>query len=110
MGEVKVNIGKMVSKMQFFEPDSNKSTTGEDIVDYKFSTVFLAEVIELGGNSERLDDALSGKVYLKFNAIFFDVTTDWKVNFNGKMYDLDRITLTGRSLYAVYECSKNNLE
>lgn len=110
MGEVKVNIGKMVNKMQLFKPESIKTTTGEDIVDYKPSTVFLAEVTELGGNSERLDDALSGKVYLKFNAIFFDVTTDWRVEFNEKIYDIDRMVLTGRGLYAVYECSKNNLE
>lgn len=110
MGEVKLNIGKMVSKMQLFKPESTESATGEDIVNYIPSTVFLSEIVEFGGNSERLDDALSGKVWLKFNSSNFDITTEWKVEYDGRMFDVVKISQFGRGLYAVYECSKSNLE
>lgn len=106
----KVNIGKMVNKMQLLKPDVIKSDTGEAIVEYKPYALFLSEILESKDNSERIDDALSGRSYLKFNAPNYTVTTDWKVEYNGVQYDIDKITLIGRGLYVVYECSKMNLE
>lgn len=110
MGEVKANIGKMVHKMQFFEPESTKSSTGEVIVEYKPSTVFLSDVLDCSNNSERLDNSLSGKHYLKFAARYYCITTDWKVEYNGVRYDISNINLLERGLCAVYECSKIKLE
>jgi hypothetical protein len=110
MGQEKVNIGKMVSKMQLLKPEIIKSTTGEAIVEYKPDALFLSEILESRDNSERIDDALSGRLYLKFNTFYHDITTDWKVEYNGIRYDVDKITLIGRGLYAMYECSKMNLE
>lgn len=110
MEEMKVNIGRMVNKMQLFKPECVKSGTGESIVKYVPSHVFLSEIIELKNSSDRIDDVLSGKYYLKFNANLFDITTDWRVEHNGLQYDIDKITILNRGLYAAYECSKSNLE
>ncbi|WP_195372972.1 MULTISPECIES: hypothetical protein [Parabacteroides] len=110
MGQEKVNIGKMVNKMQLLKPEVVKSATGEAIVEYKPDALFLSEMIESKDNSERIDDAFSGRNYLKFNAPYYAVTTDWKVEYNSVQYDIDKITLIGRGLYAMYECSKMNLE
>ena len=110
MGEMKINIGKMVDKMQLFKPESVKSATGEEIVNYVPSGFFLSEILELNNISERIDDALSGRIYLKFNARSFDITTDWKVEYNGIRYDIDKVNRFDRGLNAMYECSKMNME
>lgn len=72
-------------------------------------TTALCDVSDDAVNSERIDNALCGKSYLKFTTWKSVVTIEWRVFFNGDLYDVDKITLLNRGLYAVYECSKYNL-
>lgn len=110
MEREKVNIGKMVNMMQLLKPNIVKSATGETLVEYKPESIFLSEILECRNNSERIDDVLSGRNFIKFNAPYFDITTDWKVKYNDIQYDIDKINLIGRGLFATYECSKANME
>lgn len=111
MGESKINIGKFVDCLQFMQPIRNKSTTGEITTELIPGNKILCELSDDTENSERVDDALSGKLSLKFTSWKYEgVSTEWKVNYKGVIYDIDKITNVQRGLYAIYECSKEKVE
>ncbi|RHJ76225.1 hypothetical protein [Parabacteroides sp. AM08-6] len=109
MGEVKVNIGKMHYKMQLFKPHKNKCPSGEVVQEYNPDAVFLAEIVSCVNSGERIDESVPGRHYLNFNASFFDITTEWKVEYNSIRYDINKIEPVGVGLYAYYECSSVKL-
>lgn len=109
MGEVKLNIGKMVSKMQLFKPYKNKCPSGEVVQEYSPDKIFLAEIVSDVNSGERIDESVPGKFYLKFNASYFDVTTEWKIEYKSIKYNIDKIEPVGFGLYAYYECSSIKL-
>lgn len=109
MGPGKINIGRFVNKMQWLQPVPAKTETGDTITEYRPCPPFLSEITEEGEASERIDDALSTKTILKFTAWRYDITTEWKLLYNGKEYDVDKIIRERHEMYAKYECSKIEL-
>lgn len=101
--ENKVNMGKFVNPMQLFEPFYSKTDTGETKKDWKAGCKFLSDIVDESSNSERVDEMETGRDGLTFTAWRYDITTDWKVMYNGILYNVDRITRIG-NLYAKYEC------
>ena len=109
MGEVKVNIGKMVRRMQLYEPHKTKSPSGEVVKEYVPNKVFVAEIVDESNSGILTDNSLPGKYSLKFNASFFNITTEWKVECNSVMYDIEKISPIGCGVFAEYECSSIKL-
>lgn len=108
--EEKINIGKFADCMRLLSPTEIKSPTGAVTFAYKPVCAFLCCITQQNDTSERIDDANAGRENLTFVAWRYEITTAWKIEYNGHAYDIDKITPKQRGLYAIYECSKNKLE
>lgn len=109
MEKEKLNIGKMVSQMQLFEPFKTKSSSGEVLKEYIPDKVFVAEIINDSNSGLLTDNSFPGKYNLKFNAPFFNITTEWKIEYRAVRYDIEKISPIGRGDFATYECASIKL-
>ncbi|WP_303141204.1 hypothetical protein [uncultured Parabacteroides sp.] len=109
MGQDKVNIGKMVERMQLHEPHKTKSLTGEVAKEYVPNQEFVAEIVGESNSGLLTDSSLPGKYYLKFNAPFFSITTEWKIEYKSVLYNIEKISPIGRGEFAEYECTSIKL-
>lgn len=109
MEEMKVNIGRMVERMQLYQPHETKTSSGEVVKEYILYMEFVAEVITDSNSGLLTDNSLPGKYSLKFNAPVFNISTEWKIEYRSVRYDIEKISKIGRGVFAEYECSSIKL-
>jgi hypothetical protein len=99
----------MIHEVGLLEPVATTSATGARQITYERRETCLAEVTENSSESARVDDNLSARAVLKFNAATVGgLTTEWKAEFMGRIYDIDSVTILGKTgIYSRYECYKN---
>lgn len=98
----KINIGRFINLMQWFEPVCNKSPTGFVDKTWKPSGQFFADIISDEIVEEKTEHENSHRQKLTMIAWRNDITTDWKVEYKGLSYCVKSIKILEHGRYAEY--------
>lgn len=98
----KINIGRLINSMQWLEPVFNRSPTGFVNKSWKPSGMFFSDIVSDEMIKEETEHEQVKQQKIMFVAWRYDITTDWKIKYNGMEYEMKNIRVLEHGLYAEY--------
>lgn len=99
MAERNYSIGNFTEEVKFLRPDINITETGSRENKYVFCVMRLCEMQDSTDKQEMQSDALAAvQSYSLVTWKVIGLTTEWRVEYNGERYYIDRILNESRDI------------
>lgn len=99
MDERNYNLGKFNERVTFLQPVAIESATSDGNIEYTPVTTRYCEVQDSQLKSETAADAMASVGTLTIYAwLLCGLTTDWRVEYEGEQYTIERIIKEGRQI------------